>query len=95
MPSAANEEYIGRQVFSCKLTPDGFEKFLAPARTFLLEAEAKQKDNCTVKAIELIKENEGRYAYVFSYGDEDGEFFSELEHHNDWGGLPHIRISHH
>lgn len=33
---------IGRQVFSCSLTPDTFEKHLAPARTFLLEAEAKQ-----------------------------------------------------
>ena len=33
---------VGRQVFSCRVTPDTFEKQLAPARTFLLEAEAKQ-----------------------------------------------------
>ena len=33
---------IGRQIFSCQVTPDGFEKHLASARTFLLEAEAKQ-----------------------------------------------------
>jgi UDP-3-O-[3-hydroxymyristoyl] N-acetylglucosamine deacetylase/3-hydroxyacyl-[acyl-carrier-protein] dehydratase len=33
---------IGRQVFSCRLTPENFERQLAPARTFLLEAEAKQ-----------------------------------------------------
>jgi UDP-3-O-[3-hydroxymyristoyl] N-acetylglucosamine deacetylase/3-hydroxyacyl-[acyl-carrier-protein] dehydratase len=33
---------IGRQIFSCQLTPESFEKNLAPARTFLLEAEAKQ-----------------------------------------------------
>jgi UDP-3-O-[3-hydroxymyristoyl] N-acetylglucosamine deacetylase/3-hydroxyacyl-[acyl-carrier-protein] dehydratase len=33
---------IGRQIFSCRVTPEGFEKHLAPARTFLLEAEAKQ-----------------------------------------------------
>jgi UDP-3-O-[3-hydroxymyristoyl] N-acetylglucosamine deacetylase/3-hydroxyacyl-[acyl-carrier-protein] dehydratase len=33
---------IGRQIFGCRLTPQGFEKNLAPARTFLLEAEAKQ-----------------------------------------------------
>jgi UDP-3-O-[3-hydroxymyristoyl] N-acetylglucosamine deacetylase/3-hydroxyacyl-[acyl-carrier-protein] dehydratase len=33
---------IGRQIFSCQLTPDVFEKNLAPARTFLLEVEAKQ-----------------------------------------------------
>lgn len=33
---------IGRQIFSCRLTPESFEKNLAPARTFLLEAEARQ-----------------------------------------------------
>jgi len=33
---------IGRQIFSCRLTPDDFERHLAPARTFLLETEAKQ-----------------------------------------------------
>ena len=33
---------IGRQIYSCHLTPEAFEKHLAPARTFLLEAEAKQ-----------------------------------------------------
>jgi len=33
---------INRQIFSCRLTPECFEKNLAPARTFLLEAEARQ-----------------------------------------------------
>jgi UDP-3-O-[3-hydroxymyristoyl] N-acetylglucosamine deacetylase/3-hydroxyacyl-[acyl-carrier-protein] dehydratase len=33
---------IGKQIFSCRLTPDGFEKHLASARTFLLEVEARQ-----------------------------------------------------
>jgi UDP-3-O-[3-hydroxymyristoyl] N-acetylglucosamine deacetylase/3-hydroxyacyl-[acyl-carrier-protein] dehydratase len=33
---------IGRQIFGCRLSPESFEKNLAPARTFLLEAEAKQ-----------------------------------------------------
>ncbi|MFZ0034510.1 MAG: UDP-3-O-acyl-N-acetylglucosamine deacetylase [Sedimentisphaerales bacterium] len=31
---------IDRQIFSCRVTPEGFEKHLAPARTFLFEAEA-------------------------------------------------------
>jgi len=33
---------IGRQIYSCRLTPESFETNLATARTFLLEAEAKQ-----------------------------------------------------
>ncbi len=33
---------IGRQIFGCRVTPESFERNLAPARTFVLEAEAKQ-----------------------------------------------------
>jgi UDP-3-O-[3-hydroxymyristoyl] N-acetylglucosamine deacetylase/3-hydroxyacyl-[acyl-carrier-protein] dehydratase len=33
---------IGRQIFSCSITPESFERNLAPARTFLLEPEARQ-----------------------------------------------------
>ena len=33
---------IGRQIYGCRVTPENFEKNLSPARTFLLEAEAKQ-----------------------------------------------------
>ena len=33
---------IDRQIFSCRVTPEGFERNLAPARTFLFEAEARQ-----------------------------------------------------
>lgn len=33
---------IGRQVYSYRLTPESFETHMAPARTFLLEVEAKQ-----------------------------------------------------
>jgi len=33
---------IGRQIYSCRVTADSFERNLAPARTFLLEAEARQ-----------------------------------------------------
>lgn len=33
---------IGRQTYACTVTPEIFESHLAPARTFLLEAEARQ-----------------------------------------------------
>jgi len=33
---------VGRQIFGCRVTPESFEKNLASARTFVLEAEAKQ-----------------------------------------------------
>jgi len=33
---------IGRQTYGCRVTPESFERNLAPARTFLLETEARQ-----------------------------------------------------
>jgi len=33
---------VSRQIFGCRMTAESFEKNLAPARTFLLETEAKQ-----------------------------------------------------
>jgi UDP-3-O-[3-hydroxymyristoyl] N-acetylglucosamine deacetylase/3-hydroxyacyl-[acyl-carrier-protein] dehydratase len=33
---------IGRQIYSCQLSPESFERNLAPARSFLLDVEAKQ-----------------------------------------------------
>lgn len=46
-------------------------------------------------AIEFLEPYGGQYVYYFNYADEDGGIFTELEHENDWGGLPHIRISKH
>ncbi len=43
----------------------------------------------------FIQETEKGYVYYFEYADEDGGIFAELEHKNNWGGLPHIRISRH
>lgn len=33
---------IGRQFYGCRITPESFERNVAPARTFLLDVEAKQ-----------------------------------------------------
>ena len=35
------------------------------------------------------------YIYVFNYGDEDGEYFSEMEHNDIFHKLPNIHISKH
>lgn len=46
------------------------------------------------KAIEIIKKHEGKFMYVFNYSDET-EYGGELEHNNNWGGLPHVVVSQH
>jgi len=38
----SNYPAIGRQIYSYRLTPDSFETTMAPARTFLLEPEARE-----------------------------------------------------
>ena len=35
------------------------------------------------------------YIYKFSYGDDDGEYFSQMEHGNIFRAVPHFRISKH
>jgi len=35
------------------------------------------------------------FLYTFNYSDEDGEFYSEMEHGGTFNELPHIQISHH
>jgi hypothetical protein len=46
-------------------------------------------------ATKFIEENEGSYLYIFNYGDEDGEFMSEMEHGGTFHQVPHITISKH
>jgi hypothetical protein len=44
---------------------------------------------------DFLREQEGKYIYLFTYSDEDGELNTELEHNNNWGGLPHLKMSFH
>lgn len=46
-------------------------------------------------AVKFCKENEGRFLYVYEYGDEDGSFFSEMEHGETFRSVNHIHISKH
>lgn len=46
-------------------------------------------------ALDFCKENSGYYIYKFDYGDDDGKFFSEMEHGNTFENVPHIHISKH
>jgi len=49
----------------------------------------------TEKAVDFIKENEGKYLYLFTYADEDGEFMGEMEHGFTFEKVPHITIYKH
>jgi UDP-3-O-[3-hydroxymyristoyl] N-acetylglucosamine deacetylase/3-hydroxyacyl-[acyl-carrier-protein] dehydratase len=66
---------IGRQMLSCTLTPDYYEQNLAPARTFLLEAEAMQFQShgigthLTPKDI-LVINSDGPIKNSFRFPDE-------------------------
>lgn len=58
------------------------------------ETELIEKHEAMKIAKRFVNGEEG-YVYFFRYGDDDGKFFSDLEHENDWGGLPCFRVSHH
>ena len=38
---------------------------------------------------------DGSYIYIFEYGDDSGDYFSEMEHGNIFRNLPHIRVNKH
>jgi hypothetical protein len=49
----------------------------------------------TKLAKEFCKKNKDNFVYFFNYGDESGDFMSEMEHGNTFKNLPHIQVSHH
>lgn len=43
----------------------------------------------------LITQNLNGFIYLYTYADEDGPFWSEMEHGGTFNKLPHVKISHH
>ena len=43
----------------------------------------------------LEKLPDGSYVYIFNYGDEDGEYYSQMEHNNIFRQLPKVHVSKH
>ena len=46
-------------------------------------------------ALKFCRDNCNHLLYKFDYGDEDGDFFSEMEHGDTFINLPHIKINKH
>jgi len=46
-------------------------------------------------ALRFCEENKNYFLYKFSYGDDNGDFFSEMEHGNTFLKVPHIKINKH
>lgn len=68
-------------------------------RTFLKEFEENFEKKCNEVlgpiAKKFLTEAEGQYIYFFEYSDEDGQYFSELEHGSTFKLLKHLIISKH
>lgn len=55
----------------------------------------ERKKRAKELAVQFIKENVGRVIYLFHYSDDDGDFWSDMEHGEIFRKLPHLQISHH
>ena len=64
-------------------------------QAFYREYEAIQMKLCSKAAIKFLEQHDGKYMYIFNYGDEDGEFMSEMEHGGTFRGVSHLAISKH
>ena len=47
------------------------------------------------KSDDFMESNKDMFIYVFEYGDEDGSYFTTLEHGGIFDNLTHVRISRH
>jgi len=65
------------------------------SKSFYDEERSLKEKAYTEKAAEFISLHEGKYLYLFHYGDDDGLFMSEMEHGFTFTRLPHITISKH
>ena len=63
--------------------------------TFYEEEDIKRRIAAEEYVERFLTENKEGYVYTFSYGDEDGGFFAEMEHGGTFNNLPHITVSHH
>ena len=62
----------------------------------LWDEQEKLREITSIKnAFEFIETNTGLFLYVYDYGDDDGEFYSEMEHGGTFNNLQHIQVSHH
>jgi len=57
--------------------------------------ESKRRRGAEQVASEFVKKNIGKVLYFFTYSDEDGGIYSDMEHGDIFGELSNIRISHH
>lgn len=60
------------------------------------ESQLKQNSFSYTYAQEFLETvADESYLYIFEYADEDGEYFSEMEHNGIFRKLPHLQISKH
>ena len=62
---------------------------------FYKKQNKERERRAKIRATEFIKENKEAVFLKFSYSDEDGSFYSSMEHDGTFDQLPHITISHH
>jgi hypothetical protein len=43
----------------------------------------------------FVEKNLGKFLYTFEYGDEDGSYYSEMEHGGTFDEVEHIQVSKH
>jgi hypothetical protein len=62
-----------------------------------LNEEADKINNKKAKELtdKFMEKAKDQWIYIFSYCDNDGEFFSEMEHGDTFRKFEHLQISHH
>lgn len=93
--SADYTDYRNKFAKAHNITSSEIHKYRKWSAQFWEAYKQENRNRVTNAAIKFLEQHGGQHVYFFNYADEDGGIFAELEHQNDWGGLPHIRVSQH
>lgn len=85
------KESINEEFPHLLVSIDGWKRMLHELEEFDFDTINKCYED---ELKDLICKNEG-FIYYFSYSDEGGSFWSDMEHGGTFNNLPHIQISNH
>ena len=70
-------------------------KYYRSERNFWKTTSVLARKLARVDLAKFLKDNKGKFVTRFTYSDNDGSFFSMMEHGNIFRNLNHVHISHH
>lgn len=91
--------YYDREIAFCQregITSKDLRENIMWSHQFFKEEDMRTVEDAQNHAAEFLQKLATTdYIYILEYGDEDGSYFSEMEHGNIFHAVPNLRVSKH